>query len=324
MHYSIIVPAYSRPGEVRGLLDSLLELDYEDFDIIIADNSPDESLKQVVQPYSDKLPLTYLYERGLGAGAARNLGAGHARGDFVVFIDSDCTVPPHYLKTVDEQLGKSGADAYGGPDRAADDFTNRQKAISYAMTSLFTTGGIRGGKHHAGQYQPRSFNMGVRRDVFNRTGGFRNLKVSEDIDLSIRLRELGCSIVLIGEAYVYHKRRSTFGKFFRQVSAFGRGRWILRRLHPGAVKPVHLLPSLVVLFLSAGAVASFFSKWVLLIWSGTVALFSLLVFADAAFRNKSMAVGLLSVLSSWVMLTGYGSGMIGAAVSAEDKPDGLQ
>jgi glycosyltransferase involved in cell wall biosynthesis len=313
MYFSIVVPTFSRPDEVSELLASLEVQENRNFEVIIADGSLDESVQQIIEKFKTKLNLKYLYQKGLGISAARNWGVQQAGGEIIVFFDSDCVIPSHYFKAVLEYLSSHDLDAYGGPDKAGEDFNTQQKAISYAMTSFYTTGGIRGRKNHVGHFQPRSFNMGIKRDVFNMLGGFSNLQVSEDIDLSIRLYKSGFRVGLIEEGYVFHKRRTSFYKFFRQVFSFGSGRVDLQLRHGDALKPVHMLPSLFVLYLFGGLIAGMFSKGVFLLWSGSVLAYMTAIFLDATRQNRSLTIGLLSIYAAFVMLIGYGSGMIKAA-----------
>jgi glycosyltransferase involved in cell wall biosynthesis len=314
MHFSIVVPTFSRPDEVSELLASLESQENNNFEVIIADGSLDESVQQTVERYASKLNIKYLYKRGLGISASRNWGVQQAVGEVVVFFDSDCVIPRQYFKVVQEFLSIHDLDAYGGPDRAGEDFNSRQKAISYAMTSFYTTGGIRGRKSHVGQYQPRTFNMGIKRDVFNRLGGFNTLQVSEDIDLSMRLYKSGFTVGMIVEGFVFHKRRTNFYKFFRQVFSFGSGRVDLQIRHGDALKPVHMLPSLFVLYLLGGLIAGLFSKGIFLLWSGSVIAYMTAICLDATRQNKSFIIGVMSIYAAFVMLAGYGLGMIKAAI----------
>jgi glycosyltransferase involved in cell wall biosynthesis len=314
MFFSIVVPTFSRTDEVTELLDSLLLQQNRDVEVIIADGSLDDSVGKVVERYKDRLSIIYLYEKALGISESRNWGVAHAKGDYIVFFDSDCVIPPQYFTVTADYLLHHSLDAYGGPDKASEGFSRVQKAISYAMTSFFTTGGIRGGKKHVGRYQPRSFNMGIKRSVFNALGGFSGLKVSEDIDLSIRLFKGGYSTGLIDDAYVFHKRRSTFYKFFRQVFSFGSGRIDLQVRHGDALKPVHLLPSLFVIFLILGFLVAMFSITLLVIWAALLAVYAVAVGIDATLRYKDLSLGLLSIYASFIMLCGYGMGMIRAIV----------
>jgi glycosyltransferase involved in cell wall biosynthesis len=315
MKFSLIIPTFNRPEEITELLDSLEQQSFKDFEVIIADGSPATIVKEAINPYQNKLKLIYLYEKGLGISESRNWGVQKASGEYIIFLDSDCLAPPSYLATIDRFLQENPARVFGGPDATHESFTPVQKAISYAMTSPLTTGGIRGREKHMGKYQPRSFNMGVFREAFNQVGGFSELKVSEDIDLSIRLDKEGYHSVLISEAYVYHKRRSTFYKFFKQTNSFGRGRVDLYIRHGNAIKPVHLLPSLFVLYNVAGILSVFISIPVFETYIISILAYSLIVLIHASFLNQSLYIGLLSVAASFVMLTGYGTGMISNLVS---------
>jgi glycosyltransferase involved in cell wall biosynthesis len=312
MYFSVVVPTFSRPDEVSELLTSLVEQQDKSFEVIIADGSPDDTVGKIIQKFKDKLNLVYFFKRGLGIIESRNWGVENAKGDFVVFFDSDCVIPPQYFAEVKNYLAVNSLDAYGGPDKAGDTFNFKQKAISYAMTSFFTTGGIRGRKSHVGDYQPRSFNMGIKRQVFNELKGFSGLKVSEDIDLSIRLKKSGFKTGLIENAYVFHKRRSTFYKFFRQVFSFGSGRIDLQKKHGDALKPVHLLPSLFVIYLTAGIISGFFSGLIFALWVSSLAAYLFAVLWDASVLYRNLLIGMMSVYAAMVMLTGYGLGMLKA------------
>jgi glycosyltransferase involved in cell wall biosynthesis len=314
MFFSAVIPTYLRPDEVSELMTSLEAQQYKNFEVIIADGSPDDSVGKVVTRYKDGLELKYLHKDGLGISESRNWGVENAVGEYIVFFDSDCVVPSQYFKTVHEFLLHHQVDAYGGPDRAGDDFSKKQKAISYAMTSFYTTGGIRGGKRYVGKYQPRSFNMGIRREVFNTLGGFSGLRVSEDIDLSMRLYKEGYQVSLIESAFVYHKRRSTFYKFFRQVFSFGSGRIDLQVRHGDALKPVHVLPAVFVLYLLGGIVSGFISTGIFLIWLGSVVAYMVAILFDSVFQNRNLVVGIISIYAAFIMLIGYGSGMIKAVL----------
>lgn len=312
MYFSVVVPTFSRTDEVSELLTSLVEQQDKNFEVIIADGSLDDSVGRIIQKFKDKLNLIYLYKKALGISESRNWGVENAKGDFVVFFDSDCVIPPQYFSEVQKFLLVHPLDAYGGPDKASENFNPIQKAISYAMTSFFTTGGIRGRKGHVGQYQPRSFNMGIKRLVFNDLNGFSGLKVSEDIDLSIRLKKKGYHSGLIENAYVYHKRRSTFYKFFRQVFSFGSGRIDLQIIHGDALKPVHLLPSLFVFYILGGLVISLFSKVIFTIWVFSLVAYLIAIYIDASVQYRNVKIGLMSAYAALVMLLGYGSGMLKA------------
>lgn len=315
MYFSIVVPTFSRPDEVTELLDSLVAQQHSNVEVIIVDGSLDQAVEKVVEKFQDRLKLQYFYKRKLGISESRNWGVENAKGNYIVFFDSDCVIPPAYFKTLEELLIAEPLDAFGGPDKAGADFSNLQKAFSYAMTSFFTTGGIRGRKKHIGRYHPRTFNMGVRRDAFLALGGFSGLKVSEDIDLSMRLYQNGYRVGLLEQVYVFHKRRSTFYRFFRQVFSFGSGRIDLQFRHRNALKIIHVLPSLFVIYNVTGLLAGLFSTALFMIWLTSVLFYALTILLDAALQNHSIRIGLISVYASFIMLTGYGLGMLKAVLA---------
>lgn len=311
--YSIIIPVYNRPDELDELLDSLTRQQYRDFEVIVVEDGSAKTARDVVEKYLPQLRVQYFFIENVGQGFARNYGFSQAQGDYLIVFDSDTIIPPHYLKTVNEQLSREFLDAYGGPDRADENFTALQKAISYAMTSFFTTGGIRGKtKNAGGAFQPRSFNMGLSRRVFQETGGFAKRDMGEDIELGIRLQSHHYRMGLIPDAYVYHKRRGTFGDFWKQVHSFGRTRFLLDELHPGLglIKPVHAFPALFLIFCIFIPVWFFLFKPFLWLSLAGLGIFVGLIFLDSLIKNKSFSVAFLSVAASFVQLLGYGTGFL--------------
>lgn len=311
MFYSIILPTFGRPEEVSAFLESIDKQQYKDFEVIMVDGSHDNVLHPVVDRYRKRTALSYFHEKGLGASESRNLGCEKAKGDFVVFIDSDCIVPADYLVKVDRFLqDHKHVDAFGGPDAAAKNFTIQQKAVNYAMTSFLTTGGIRGKKTHVGKFQLRGFNMGIRKEVFFKVGGYSSMQVAEDIDLSMRLIKAGYTAALIPEAFVYHRRKTNLKLFFRQMYFHGKGRIDLHLRHGNALKPVHLLPSFFVLFILAGIASVFIHLFIAFGFAAILVFYILAILVDASIQYKSMSAGIASVVASLEMHIAYGLGVI--------------
>lgn len=308
MIFSVIIPVYNRPQEVKELLESLFHQNYKDFEVIVVEDGSSVSSKEVVAQFSSCLDVRYYEKSNSGPGQSRNYGAKRSKGDYLIILDSDVILPPGYLDAVCEELRRKPADAFGGPDRADDSFTPMQKAINYAMTSFFTTGGIRGGKRKMDKFYPRSFNMGIRREVYEALGGFSNMRFGEDIDFSIRIFKNGYSCRLFPEAWVYHKRRTDLRKFFKQVYNSGIARINLYKKYPDSLKLVHLLPAFFTVgttLLLLGSTLTLFSPFLLL-------LYAFLIFVDATLQTGSVGVGIRSVAASFVQLLGYGSGFLGA------------
>ena len=308
MFLSLIIPVYNRPQEMDELLQSLTEQTEKDFEVIIVEDGSTAKSDIISQKYTTQLALSYFFISNRGPGQARNYGAGQANGDYLIVLDSDCILPPDYIQSVREELRQTAADAFGGPDKASDDFTPVQKAINYSMTSFFTTGGIRGRKKQMDKFYPRSFNMGIRKAVYDDLGGFSAMRFGEDIDFSIRLYKEGCKVSLFPSAWVYHKRRTDWKKFYRQVYNSGIARINLALKHPGSLKLVHLLPVMFTLGVFSCLIAGVFEEWFFL----PLLFFSLLVFCDSAIRNESLKVGFLSVIAAFVQLIGYGLGFLSA------------
>ena len=310
MKYSIIVPVFNRPNEVDELLESLCQQTVKDFEVLIVEDGSQRDSLAVVEKYAGKLDVKYFKKPNSGPGQSRNYGAERASGNWLIILDSDVVLPKGYMESVEKGLSATTTNgqiaAWGGPDASHPSFTPIQKAISYSMTSFFTTGGIRGGKAKLDKFYPRSFNMGIRRDVYQQLGGFSKMRFGEDIDFSYRIVEAGYRPVLIPEAWVWHKRRTDFRKFFRQVYNSGIARINLEKRHPGTLKLVHLLPTVFTLGVTLLLLLS-------LVWPLAcvpILLYSLLLLLDSSIQNRSLWVGLLSVPAAFVQLTGYGLGFI--------------
>lgn len=320
MFFSIIVPLYNRPVEIKEMLSSLLDQTYKEFEVIIVEDGSKNKAEHIVDKFKDRLDIKYFFKENEGQGFARNYGFERAKGDFFIVFDSDIIVPEDYLLKVIERIEKDKLDAFGGPDAAHSSFTAIQKAISYSMTSPFTTGGIRGNKKHVGQFHPRSFNLGISRAVWEKTGGFKLSRRSEDIEFSIRMINCGFKVGLIPDAFVYHKRRTSFAQFYKQTYNFGKGRIDIYCLYPKELKPVHALPAVFVLGLAFLLMIDvinlltmdeiYFLHILGLIGNSFLAIYTILLFLHALVSTKSLKVAFLSVIAAYTQLIAYGSGFL--------------
>lgn len=310
MKYSIVVAVFNRPDELGELLDSLTRQIFKDFEVIVVEDGSTVSSKTVCEGYHSKLEVRYYVKSNSGPGPSRNYGCRRAAGDYFLFIDSDCTVPEHYLESIDSAVKEQSLDSFGGPDRENERFTPTQKAISYAMTSLLTTGGIRGSKMRVGgAFHPRSFNMGISRSVFNATDGFSNMRFGEDVEFSIRIMTMGYRVQLITEAWVYHKRRTDFKKFFKQVYNSGIARINITLRHPGTLKLTHFFPTAFTTYL---LVAIGYTLFIPMGWFSLVpvGIYTLSIFVQGAVIYRSVTLGLRCLFASYVQLIGYGTGFV--------------
>ena len=316
--YSIIIPVYNRPEELDELLESLTRQRFTDFEVLVIEDGSSRPAKHISEKWSQHLNIRYFFKENTGQGFSRNFGFEKAQGQYLVVFDSDCLIPEHYFEAVEAHLALDPLDAWGGPDRAHPNFTPMQKAISYSMTSPFTTGGIRGGKKRIGVFHPRSFNMGISRQVWEKTRGYIITRMGEDIEFSIRINSLGFKTGLIPEAYVYHKRRTSLEQFYKQLHFFGRARINIGRFFSKEIKLVHAFPAAFVVGTLMMALSWLISSDLFLLLLALYLFFFVLIFVDSLRQNKSLKVAWLSVAAAFVQLWAYGIGFIEEAFKGKN------
>ncbi|APA93116.1 glycosyltransferase [Myroides sp. ZB35] len=307
MYFSFIIPVYNRPDEVDELLESLTKQTYKEaFEVVIVEDGSKEDSRAVVSKYEDRLEISYYYKANSGPGASRNYGMERAKGEYFIVLDSDCIIPQEYLTTVDQYLKEEYVDCFGGSDAALASFSDVQKAINYSMTSVLTTGGIRGASERIGKFQPRSFNMGISKKAFLASGGFGKIHPGEDPDLTIRLWKLGFDTQLFSKAYVYHKRRIDWNKFFIQVNKFGKARPILNQRYPETSKITYWFPALFM----AGLLLSIIMTYYTFVFILCYIFYFLLVFLGCLIKEKNFKISLLALVAIFIQFYGYGIGFV--------------
>ncbi len=314
IQFSIIITVYNRPDEVGEFLKSLTLQTYKEFEVLVVEDSLSSPCESVCQEFSNRLSIRYFFVPPSGRSEKRNYAMEHANGNFFIIFDTDCIIPPSYIDTVKKELTDNYADCYGGPDSAEDSFTDLQKAINFSMTSFMTTGGIRGGAGKPEKFHPRSFNMGMSKDVFEKVGGFRNM-IGEDIDMSIRIKKGGFKTLLYKDAFVFHKRKISLKKFYWQVNTFGKARILLSKLHPGSLKAVHLLPTIFVL----GHILLLLMALILLspLFLMPIGIYIIAIFIESLIKNRKIKIALLSIATSYIQLFGYGLGFLGEYITGK-------
>jgi glycosyltransferase involved in cell wall biosynthesis len=310
MLFSIIIPVYNRPNEIKELLDSLVLQDFkEPFEVVIIEDGSTTTCENVIENYKSKLEISYYLKYNSGPGDSRNFGMNLAKSDYFIIFDSDCIIPTNYLSEVYKSLKNEYVDCFGGPDAAHHSFSNIQKAINFSMTSFLTTGGIRGGSQKISTFQPRSFNMGLSKRAFLESKGFSNIHPGEDPDLTFRLWKMGFKSKLISTAFVYHKRRINWEKFSTQVNKFGKTRVILNQWHPEYAKPTFWFPSLFIIGFFVSIILLFIKPFIILFLQLYFVYF-ILIFIVSTFQNRSLKIGYLSVIAVYKQFFGYGFGFL--------------
>jgi len=310
MFFSIIIPLYNRPQEIKELLETLTKQTYTQFEVLVIEDGSTDDAEAIVNTFTNRLDISYYVKPNEGQGFARNYGFARAKGDYFIVFDSDCLIPSHYLDNVKNFLYTHHLDAYGGPDAAHPSFTPVQRAISYSMTSPFTTGGIRGNKKSIGQFHPRSFNMGISREVWEKTGGYIITRLGEDIELSIRIHKMGFKIGLIPNAVVYHKRRTDFLRFYKQIHFFGRARINIYKFFPSELKAVHFFPAAATLGFIFIILINIFNAPFAQFFNLLLLAYVLLIFLHSWVKNSSIKVAFLSIIAAFIQLTAYGLGFM--------------
>jgi glycosyltransferase involved in cell wall biosynthesis len=310
MYFSIIIPVYNRPHELEELLTSLIGQSFLDFEVVVVEDGSSQDSREIIDRFYSKLTLSYFFQQNTGQGFARNFGMSQAKGDFFVILDSDVLLPRNYLEVLHRAILERKLDAFGGPDSAASDFSDLQKAMDFAMTSFWTTGGIRGKLKNPANYQARGFNMGVSRQVFETIGGFVDPNRGEDIEWSIRIKKTGFILELVEEAFVYHKRKNTLHSFAKQAFSFGQNRINVSRFHPEAIKLVHAMPSLFLAFLISIPVLYWIEPVIFRLQVLVLGLWGAIVILSSYLKYQKTSVSLLSLVTAFIQLTSYGAGFV--------------
>jgi glycosyltransferase involved in cell wall biosynthesis len=307
--YSLIIPVYNRPQELDELLACIQLQEFRDFEVVVIEDGSTDDAALIIEKYKSSFDLAYYVKENGGQGFARNYAFERAKGDFFIILDSDALLEPTYLNEVDKAIKADHLDLFGGPDKDHPSFSPIQKAISYSMTSFLTTGGIRGKeKNIGGQFHPRSFNMGISRKVYEATGGFKITRMGEDIEFSIRCISLGFKSGLIPKAFIYHKRRTDFRQFYKQLHFFGRARINISRFFPKELKPVHFFPFLFFCYYLLTGIALLFLPSVGVLLFFGIVVYSLLVFFSALVNTKDYRIALLAIFAANIQLVAYGKG----------------
>lgn len=309
--FSVIIPVYNRPIELAELLNCLTQQDYPNFEVVIIEDGSKTDSREVVDTFKNKLVISYFVKENGGQGFARNYAFERAKGDFFIILDSDALIEPTYLTEVYKGIQEDQLDLFGGPDREHVSFTPIQKAISYSMTSFFTTGGIRGkAKNIGGKFHPRSFNMGISRQVWEKTGGFKITRMGEDIEFSIRCIENGFKSGLLPNAFIYHKRRTSFIQFYDQLHFFGRARINISRFFPNELKWVHFIPMAYFIFFWNTVIWNIIDVKFGIIFSSFLLAYWILILIDALIKSKSLLIAFLGLIAANIQLLAYGKGFL--------------
>ncbi|WP_169743680.1 glycosyltransferase family 2 protein [Methanolacinia paynteri] len=177
---SIIIPVLNEEETIAKCLRSLLKQNCprDSYEIIIVDGGSSDNTCEIAISYADQV----IRQKSEGIGGARREGAMTANGEILAFTDADTIHPPFWLEIIAKDLISGGYDVCTGPVR----FYNRT-----ALSCI-----VQGWRKHYNLLQIFGFfwligsNFAVRKDIYFKAGGHREISILEDYDLSLRLADV--------------------------------------------------------------------------------------------------------------------------------------
>jgi cellulose synthase/poly-beta-1,6-N-acetylglucosamine synthase-like glycosyltransferase len=222
---SVVIAAFNEEQTLGRCLDSLLAqtAPRDSYEIIVVDDGSTDKTRQIAESRGVKV----VSQANRGPSAARNLGAHHACGDVLLFIDAD--------SAPDARCVEAMTAAFTDPDLAgaSGEKKTHQKNLWARLVQIeYDYKYDRLAKHSSIDFVDSS-TAGYRRDIFLSNGGFdSNLKEAEDVELSFRLAERGYRLKLLPEAITYHTHPESLRLYLKRKFQYARGRAIVYRRYP--------------------------------------------------------------------------------------------
>jgi glycosyltransferase involved in cell wall biosynthesis len=229
--YSIIIPTRNRPDHLSACLAAIAQVRYSNqrFEVIVVDDGGAVALDHVLSGFQGSLQVFLLRQPHSGPGAARNLGAFHARGEYLAFTDDDCAPTPGWLSQLQAVLAKSPDVAIGGLT------VNALETNLYSMASQMLIAYLCEYFNH-NRYDAiflTSSNLTFPAERFRQLGGFSAEFVAaggEDREFCDRWRHAGFRLSYVTDVVVKHFHALTLYQFWRQHLNYGRGGYRFHQL----------------------------------------------------------------------------------------------
>ncbi|BDS08185.1 hypothetical protein NT6N_32250 [Oceaniferula spumae] len=231
--FSVVVCTYNGGHRMERCLNALIGLDYPNYEIIVVDDGSTDDTADVVGAY-EQVKLIQIDHSGLSE--ARNRGAEAAQGEIVAYTDDDCEPDTAWLKWLAHAFVQENWDACGGPNLPPepdsgshfDDRVDEAVVASAPGAPSHVLLGDQTAEHLPG------CNLVVKKSVLEAVGGFNaDYRVAgDDVDFCWRLHEAGYRMGFHGAAFVWHRRRTTLWRYFKQQYGYGKAEAILMRDHP--------------------------------------------------------------------------------------------
>jgi cellulose synthase/poly-beta-1,6-N-acetylglucosamine synthase-like glycosyltransferase len=290
---SIIVPSYKSKENLKNCLEHCLELNYDNFEIIVAGK---------MDPLMSDDNVIWLRVDDESQGCKRNAAIAKATGEICAFIDDDAFPRRDWLHNSVKYFKDPDVGAISGPGIAPNDETLMERGSSAVLASYLGTGPARC------RYTPcnqgivqdaaPAYNLLVRRDLLLEIGGFpTGIRAAEDLILSGKIRNQGKKIWYANDVIVYHRRRSLFIPLARQIGNYALHRGFLLKEHIETRNLVFILfPSVAVVVLALALIfISQFSYFALLLVGILGLIYLAASFVSGLLASRSCGVALLSM-----------------------------
>lgn len=316
---SVIVPAYNAVDTINNCLDTILNQNCsEDYELIVVDDGSIDSTAITVSQYKN---VKLIKQSNAGPAAARNKGVSEAKGDVILFTDSDCEVSSDWVKEMVRPMRKN-SEIIG----VKGIYGTKQKELIARFVQLEYEDKYDKMKKEKYIDFIDTYSAGFKKDVFLAAGGYDStfpVACAEDIDLSYRLAAMGHRMVFNPRAIVFHRHPNNPKDYLKKKFKFAYWRVRAVRKNPDKIfKDSHtpFIMKLQVVLLGLILLAILFSLiyiYVLPILLG-IYLITTLPFTLKAIR-KDIAVGLLSPLLLFLRSMAQLFGLTGGVVKEKLK-----
>jgi glycosyltransferase involved in cell wall biosynthesis len=246
---SIIIPVKNAENTIRKCIQSVKELDYDNYELIMVNDGSDDRTGEIINDMlkDGRIKSRILNSQSKGPSFARNIAVKEAKGALIAFTDSDCILDKSWLKELYGGI-ESGADSAGGLQLSPEDETDYGRNVNEFMGRIgFITDYMKASSQMAGleetDHNP-TCNVMYKREVFDKTGGFlEDLWPGEDVELDYRVKKAGYKMVINPKAVVYHYRPKNLEKYIKMMTSYGRVQAFLFKKY-GFFRKIFIVPFL--------------------------------------------------------------------------------
>ena len=237
---SIIVPVYNSAKTIRQCLNSLCDLDYPSYEIIVVDDGSTDNTARICRSYSQ---VTLILTPNGGPSRARNIGVQKATGHYVAFTDGDCTVHKRWLLELQKGFSEELVAGVGGNQISPPDETPFGINVQDTFALLgFATSYMKNPARTTQTSHNPSCNSAYRKTIFEMIEGFdESLWPGEDVDLDRKLIKRNFTLVRTPAAIVKHYRPQSFKALGSMMQRYGGSAFHLFSRH-GFFRPLQYLP----------------------------------------------------------------------------------